>query len=155
VICSRCGHDNPGDANFCSSCGTAISTTPDTTITFLPVEQHSDQLDSGPDPEVPGAIGAGMLVVRFGADAGASFILQSDSTSVGRHVDSDIFLDDFTVSRNHAQIRRDAEGYTVVDSGSLNGTYVNRQRIDSVRLKAGDELQIGKFRLQYVPAADE
>lgn len=93
--------------------------------------------------------GSALLVVKRGPNAGSRFLLDRDTTSAGRHPDSDIFLDDVTVSRRHAEFTRTAEGFSVADSGSLNGTYVNRDRIDSVRLSDGDEVQIGKFRLVF------
>ena len=88
-----------------------------------------------------------------GPNAGSRFLLDQDVTTAGRHPDSDIFLDDVTVSRRHAEFRREGSGYTVHDVGSLNGTYVNRERIDAAPLSGGDEVQIGKFRLVYLTAA--
>lgn len=95
-------------------------------------------------------LGSAMLLVQRGPDAGARFLLDSDSVTVGRHADSDIFLDDISVSRRHATFARNENGYTVTDLGSLNGTYVNRDRIDGqIELSGGDEVQIGKYRLIY------
>jgi len=93
--------------------------------------------------------GSALLVVQRGPSAGSRFLLDTEVVSAGRHPDSEIFLDDVTVSRRHAEFRRTAEGYTVADVGSLNGTYVNRDRIDEVALQGGDEVQIGKYRLVY------
>ena len=93
-----------------------------------------------------------LLVVQRGPNAGARFLLDSERTTAGRAADSDIFLDDVTVSRRHAEFGRVGEGYRVVDVGSLNGTYVNRQRIESAVLSSGDEVQIGKYRLVYHPS---
>ncbi len=94
--------------------------------------------------------GSAMLLVQRGPDAGARFLLDQDSVTVGRHADSDIFLDDISVSRRHATFARSAGGYTVTDLGSLNGTYVSRDRIDGqIELSGGDEVQIGKYRLIY------
>jgi pSer/pThr/pTyr-binding forkhead associated (FHA) protein len=84
-----------------------------------------------------------------GPNAGSRFLLDTDAVSAGRHPDSDIFLDDVTVSRRHAEFRRGAQGFGVADVGSLNGTYVNRDRIDEVLLSNGDEVQVGKYRLVY------
>src|SRR5436189_5494727 len=118
-----------------------------------------DDVLEGPDADVaPGRMsgslppGMALLVVRRGPNAGARFLLDHDVTTSGRHPDSDIFLDDVTVSRRHAEFRREGNGYTVHDVGSLNGTYVNRERIDAVPLTGGDEVQIGKFRLVYLTA---
>jgi pSer/pThr/pTyr-binding forkhead associated (FHA) protein len=94
--------------------------------------------------------GGAMLLVQRGPDAGARFLLDTDVVTVGRHPDSDIFLDDISVSRRHATFTRGDSGYVVSDLGSLNGSYVNRDRIDSdVTLTGGDEVQIGKYRLIY------
>jgi pSer/pThr/pTyr-binding forkhead associated (FHA) protein len=91
-----------------------------------------------------------LLVVRRGPNAGARFLLDHDVTTSGRHPDSDIFLDDVTVSRRHAEFHRGGTGFTVRDVGSLNGTYVNRERVESSSLNNGDEVQIGKFRLVFI-----
>lgn len=96
--------------------------------------------------------GAALLVVKRGPNAGARFLLDQDSTTAGRHPDADIFLDDVTVSRRHAEFRRNGESFEVVDVGSLNGTYVNREPRNSEVLSNGDEIQIGKFRLVFISA---
>jgi pSer/pThr/pTyr-binding forkhead associated (FHA) protein len=98
--------------------------------------------------------GSAMLLVQRGPDAGARFLLDSDVVTVGRHPDSDIFLDDISVSRRHATFTRSGSGYVISDLGSLNGSYINRDRIDSeVTLAGGDEVQIGKYRLIYFAGA--
>jgi hypothetical protein len=150
VYCNQCGHRNPPGANFCSSCGAAL-TPPgdDTTITFMPVEagEAEDELTVTLD-DLGESIG--MLVVKRGPNAGSKFVLDNDVTKAGRHPDSDIFLDDVTVSRRHAEIQHDTDGYRLRDVGSLNGTYLNRERIESeAPLQNGDELQIGKFKLVF------
>jgi pSer/pThr/pTyr-binding forkhead associated (FHA) protein len=94
-------------------------------------------------------VGVAMLIVAHGPNAGARFLLDRDVTTAGRHPDSDIFLDDITVSRQHAQFHRVPNGFTIVDSGSLNGVYVNRQRIHTTALQDGDEVQIGKFKMAF------
>ena len=94
--------------------------------------------------------GSALLVVKRGPNAGSRFLLDRSTTSAGRHPDSDIFLDDVTVSRRHAEFRRDAGEFVVVDVGSLNGTYVNREPVDTAVLANGDEVQIGKFRLVFL-----
>jgi pSer/pThr/pTyr-binding forkhead associated (FHA) protein len=94
--------------------------------------------------------GSALLVVKRGPNAGSRFLLDRTTTSAGRHPDSDIFLDDVTVSRRHAEFRRDAGDFVVVDVGSLNGTYVNREPVDTAVLTTGDEVQIGKFRLVFL-----
>ena len=117
-----------------------------------------DETMDGPDADVAptrmsGSLPPGMalLAVRRGPNAGARFLLDHDVTTSGRHPDSDIFLDDVTVSRRHAEFKRTAEGFTVNDVGSLNGTYLNRERIDEASLAGGDEVQIGKYRLIFYP----
>ena len=94
--------------------------------------------------------GVGLLVVRHGPNAGSSFRLEADHTNVGRHPDSEIFLDDITVSRRHVVLDREPDGYILRDVGSLNGTYVNRERADEARLRHGDEVQVGRYRLSFV-----
>ncbi len=94
--------------------------------------------------------GSALLVVKRGPNAGSRFLLDQPTTSAGRHPDSDIFLDDVTVSRRHAEFRQDEGDFQVVDVGSLNGTYVNREPVDSAVLANGDEVQIGKFRLVFL-----
>jgi len=96
--------------------------------------------------------GAALLVVRKGPNEGSKYMLDAEVTRAGRHPDSDIFLDDITVSRRHAEVIRRADGFHVVDVGSLNGTYVNRDRVEDTRLANGDELQIGKFKLVFFTA---
>ncbi|WP_018558707.1 FHA domain-containing protein [Actinacidiphila glaucinigra] len=106
-------------------------------------------------PEAQAAVdalppGSALLVVRRGPNSGSRFLLDGELTTAGRHPESDIFLDDVTVSRRHVEFRRQQDGsFTVSDVGSLNGTYVNRERIDSVTLSSGDEVQIGKYRLVF------
>jgi len=94
--------------------------------------------------------GTALLVVKRGPNAGSRFLLDQDTTSAGRHPDSDIFLDDVTVSRRHAEFRREGGEFVVIDVGSLNGTYVNREPVDQAVLAGGDEVQIGKFRLVFL-----
>ena len=102
-------------------------------------------------------VGSALLVVKRGPNAGSRFLLDQPTTSAGRHPDSDIFLDDVTVSRRHAEFRQEEDSFQVVDVGSLNGTYVNREPVDSAVLANGDEVQIGKFRLVFLtgPKGDD
>jgi pSer/pThr/pTyr-binding forkhead associated (FHA) protein len=115
-----------------------------------------DEVLEGDSDVVPGRVagslppGMALLVVRRGPNAGARFLLDHDLTTSGRHPDSDIFLDDVTVSRRHAEFHRGSNAFTVRDVGSLNGTYVNRERVESATLSNGDEVQIGKFRLMFI-----
>jgi pSer/pThr/pTyr-binding forkhead associated (FHA) protein len=107
------------------------------------VEEHLGGVEGLP-------VGTALLVVKRGPNAGSRFTLDKDLVSAGRHPESDIFLDDVSVSRRHAEFRRAGDGYQVVDVGSLNGTYVNREAIESTTLANGDEIQIGKFRLVFL-----
>ena len=93
--------------------------------------------------------GSALLIAHSGPNHGARFLLDQDVTTAGRHPEADIFLDDVTVSRKHVEFRRTGAGFTLVDAGSLNGTYVNNDRVDSLALRSGNEVQIGKFRLTY------
>lgn len=158
MYCNQCGHRNPEGSNFCSSCGAVLEHLGEAeplTITLVPLESAGDAEeevsvsmgDIGPD--------AGVLVVKRGPNAGSRWVLEANPTRVGRHPDSDIFLDDVTVSRRHAEVRRDQGGFAVCDVGSLNGTYLNRERIDDGPLHHGDELQVGKFRLVFLSEAKE
>ncbi len=152
VFCNNCGHRNPPRANFCSSCGNALdhSDSEPKTITFSPIESagETEEEHAVTLPDLPE--GTGMLIVKRGPNAGSKFALEANVVTAGRHPESDIFLDDVTVSRRHAEFLREPDGYLVRDVGSLNGTYLNRERIDDARLETGDEVQIGKFKLVFL-----
>jgi pSer/pThr/pTyr-binding forkhead associated (FHA) protein len=125
----------------------------ETTSVFRP--DMFAEIESEPTPQPVSGIdalpsGSALLVVKRGPNAGSRFMLDQDTTSAGRHPDSDIFLDDVTVSRRHAEFRREGGEFVVVDVGSLNGTYVNREPVDTAVLASGDEVQIGKFRLVFL-----
>ncbi|MEO1057764.1 MAG: FHA domain-containing protein [Actinomycetota bacterium] len=157
VFCNQCGHRNPPGSSFCSSCGSALDSLDDRTITLTAVDPLQDA--PGPDDDVVVPVRelpteVGVLIVRAGAQAGARFSLDESLTRLGRHPESEISLDDITVSRRHAEVERTPEGYVVSDAGSLNGTYVNQERIDKLLLRHGDELQIGKFRLVFFERND-
>jgi len=156
VFCHQCGHRNPEGVNFCSSCGASMVTSaPDTSVSVAPVDlgDTGDAATSAGLLELPR--GVGLLVVRRGSDEGARFPLEARETTVGRHPDSDVFLDDITVSRKHAVFVTEGQVTSVRDAGSLNGTYVNRVRIDEAVLASGDEVQVGKFKLVYLRGAGE
>jgi hypothetical protein len=142
LFCNQCGHRNPDDSN------PVTPSRPPPPL--LPVESAGEVSED----EVVVNLGeapadAGLLVVKRGSNAGSRYVLGPVRTTVGRHPESDIFLDDVTVSRRHAEISRSGDHYAVRDVGSLNGTYVNRERIEDGFLHHGDELQIGKFRLVF------
>lgn len=170
MFCTACGTENPPGSHFCSNCGAELPTATPANLpsgemtrtistvgaatpggTEADAESFSTEAHQGAVDAL--APGSALLVVKRGPNAGSRFLLDQDVTTAGRHPDSDIFLDDVTVSRRHAEFRREGSGYTVHDVGSLNGTYVNREPIDAAPLSGGDEVQIGKFRLVYLTAA--
>jgi pSer/pThr/pTyr-binding forkhead associated (FHA) protein len=150
-ICPRCGHSNPVGANFCSSCGADLDKGDDHTSTTMtvtvPIDAPAEEIEVEMEELPPGV---GMLVVTRGPNSGSRFALDEPLVTAGRHPDSMIFLDDITVSRRHAEVRKVGDGYKVADVGSLNGTYLNRQRVEEADLRDGDELQIGTFKLLFL-----
>lgn len=149
MYCNSCGHKNPEGPKFCSSCGHAMRSD-DTTITFAAIDSEEDagqDLDLQLDELEPDQA---LLVATKGPNAGAKYLIDAPVTHVGRHPDSEVFLDDITVSRRHSEIVVTGSGeFVVKDAGSLNGTYVNKERVDTTVLESGDELQIGKFRFVF------
>ncbi|MFG2592661.1 FHA domain-containing protein [Streptomyces sp. NBC_01166] len=166
-VCTRCGHRNAEASRFCSNCGAPLrggvperASETTSTISISGIEAYEAEATGQTavpslSPEAQAAVdalpaGSALLVVRRGPNSGSRFLLDGDLTTAGRHPQSDIFLDDVTVSRRHVEFHRNPDGsFTVGDVGSLNGTYVNRERIDSVALTNGDEVQIGKYRLVF------
>ena len=148
--CPECGFANGDGANYCQRCGAflAQSDPPDPTTATYRVGE-TGELDEVPLRDVI-AGGAALVIRAGGGRAGEMFRLEGERLTVGRRPDSDIFLDDVTVSRDHAIIVRRGSDYHLDDCGSLNGTYVNRGRIESHRLADGDELQIGKYKLAFL-----
>jgi pSer/pThr/pTyr-binding forkhead associated (FHA) protein len=139
--CPNCGYDNPLGSNFCSSCGDQLRPAVDSeTERIIVTDVDQDHV------VVHGAV----LVVREGPKRGSRIALDADRISIGRQEDSDIFLDDITVSRDHATLDRTGGRFTVTDSGSMNGTYVNKTLVEQADLTDGDEVQIGKFKLVYL-----
>jgi FHA domain-containing protein/zinc ribbon protein len=148
VYCSECGFQNPEAANYCSRCGALLTkgeASGETTQAFSAEEvgDHLDQEDFGLE-------GPALVVRSGGGRAGESFRPAGERTRIGRSPDCDIFLDDVTVSRNHAVLLVRDGKYYVEDQGSLNGTFVNRHRIESAPLEEGDELQVGKYRMTFI-----
>jgi len=135
---ARGGAERPGETTSTISLGGDLA------------ESDYDEFTDQASPEDSLPPGTALLVVRRGPNAGSRFLLDHDITTAGRHRDSDIFLDDVTVSRRHAEFYRRGDRFTVRDVGSLNGTYVNREPVDSATLANGDEVQIGKFRLVFL-----
>lgn len=150
LFCNNCGHRNDAEANFCSSCGQSLARSGDAPATVtIQIDQISEAaLEST-------GVAESALIATRGPNAGSRFTLSSGTTTIGRHPDSDIFLDDVTVSRRHVEIERDGDRHVVHDVGSLNGTYLNRRRIDQpTDLANGDEVQVGLFKLVFVTAAE-
>jgi hypothetical protein len=148
VYCPECGFQNPEAANYCSKCGAALMPDTggaDTTMAYTP-----DELEETSPLEDLGVEGPALVVRAGGGRAGEHFLPTSDRTTIGRSPDCDIFLDDVTVSRQHAVLERSADTFPIEDQGSLNGTFVNRRRIERAELGDGDELQIGKYRLTFL-----
>jgi hypothetical protein len=150
IHCPECGFQNPEAANYCSKCGALLLKDEpggSTTVTYTPEEAGDEEGSTLDDVRIEGTA----LVVRSGGGrSGETFPLDADRIEIGRSPESDVFLDDVTVSRSHATLVREDAGYTIEDGGSLNGTYVNRRRVERAKLADGDEVQIGKYKLTYL-----
>jgi hypothetical protein len=150
VYCPECGFQNAEAANYCSRCGAMLlkdEPGSETTMSYTP----EDAEDGGAlTLEELGTEGPALVVRSGGGRAGEHFVPQCERTTIGRSPDCDIFLDDVTVSRKHAVLVRRDNAYYIEDQGSLNGTFLNRRRIESGRLENGDELQIGKYKLSFL-----
>jgi pSer/pThr/pTyr-binding forkhead associated (FHA) protein len=150
VYCPECGFQNPEAANYCSKCGALLvhdESGSDTTMSYTPEEGEEE----GPDLlEELRTEGPALVVRSGGGRAGEHFLLQQESITVGRSPECDIFLDDVTVSRRHALVKQANGGFLIEDQGSLNGTFLNRRRIESAPLEDGDEVQIGKYKLTFL-----
>jgi len=148
IYCPECGFQNPEAANYCAKCGALLvrEEGDETTQTFS-AEDADEVLGTLDDLGVEGPA----LVVRSGGGRGGeSFVPQDERTTIGRSPDCGVFLDDVTVSRRHAVLVRRNGRWYIEDQGSLNGTFVNRRRVESAELEDGDELQIGKYRLTFL-----
>ncbi len=157
TVCLVCGQVNDDAARFCSSCGASLGATVDTSVISLVQDSDTSEISLS-DLEALSALPAGSayLVVKRGALEGVRFPLNSrisEPITIGRSPESGVFLDDVTVSRKHASIKWDNGKWLISDAGSLNGTYVNRNRVDSVVLVDNDEVQIGKYRFVFLTAA--
>ena len=147
IYCPECGFQNPEAANYCARCGARLvrPEESETTMTFTPEEAEEDGLG------LPEGIDGPALIVRAGGGrAGETFTLEHERITIGRSPDCEIFLDDVTVSRKHAVITKNGDDFRIEDEGSLNGTFVNKKRVEAAELENGDELQIGKYRLTYL-----
>jgi pSer/pThr/pTyr-binding forkhead associated (FHA) protein len=151
VHCPECGFINREGANFCQKCGAHLVDEKhgdQTTITYKVDE--TGELKPVDLDEVVASEGAALVIRSGGGRAGESFAVEGDRMTIGRSPDAAVFLDDVTVSRNHALLVKRRDGLYIDDLGSLNGTYVNRRRIESHKLSSGDDLQIGKYKLTYL-----
>jgi hypothetical protein len=151
--CPECGFDNAVGANYCQKCGAYIAATGELrkgeTTEAYTVDEATGELKPV-DLENVAAQGATLVIRSGGGRGGETFQLDRDRMTIGRNPDAEVFLDDVTVSRNHAMIISRPDGHYIDDLGSLNGTYVNKRRIESHRLVDGDELQVGKYKLTYL-----
>ncbi len=152
MFCTNCGHPNRDDANFCVKCGSPLKD--DSTLTLSPIEIEEEQAGEFPFPHDELEAGQGLLLVKRGPNAGSTFLLEHDVTTAGRNPQSDVFLDDVTVSRKHAAFERRDGDFFVRDLGSLNGTYVNGASVEETKLASGDEVQIGRFKLVFFGAGE-
>jgi pSer/pThr/pTyr-binding forkhead associated (FHA) protein len=150
VYCPSCGFHNSEGVSFCARCGASLIADQEaeaqTTVSYTP---HDEEGEPAP-PHDLAQEGATLVIRSGGGRAGETYPLAEDRVTVGRHPDSTIFLDDVTVSRNHCVIEREGSAFSIVDRGSLNGTYVNRHRVERQLLPDGDELQIGKYKLTFL-----
>jgi hypothetical protein len=149
VYCPECGFQNPEAANYCAKCGALLAKDDggaETTMTYVPEEGD----DEAAVLEDVGVKGPALVVRSGGGRAGETFPLEGERTMIGRSPDCEIFLDDVTVSRKHAVLQRRGNTFEIEDLGSLNGTFVNRRRVEKGELTHNDELQIGKYRLTFL-----
>lgn len=176
MYCSHCGEEIGDQDNFCASCGTPVKRNDLTEVITPDKDDPEDAADGVAHDDVVTTIaidldgdgdlelledlpaleqGTGLFVIARGPLAGARYVLDRDVTTIGRHPHADLLLDDVTVSRHHAEVRRHAGVMLLVDMGSLNGTYVGSHRVEEHQLAMGDQVQIGRFKLIYVAAGDE
>lgn len=155
MVCERCGRDLEPEDRFCSACGAPapkFSGEPTGTVAMDPHDTGPIPVAPLPDRLLPGN---SVLVVERGPEVGHTFELTGERLTVGRSADSDIMLDDVTVSRHHAEFVQGSAGWVLVDLRSLNGTYVNRAYVDRHDLSSGDLIQIGKYRVRYLQSQPE
>ncbi len=148
MTCPNCQADLPADIHFCPNCGAEVEN--DTTVVYVPLEKDREHPLSRDEAAQVEGIHGFALVVERGPRTGMTFVLNPGVTTVGRHPESDIFLDDVTVSRQHCRFVVDGGELSVEDSGSTNGTYVNDSRVDSAALEAADEVLVGRFHFLVV-----
>lgn len=149
MFCTSCGHQNSADASYCSRCGDFLATESATQTIPMPLPGVGRDPEASVPVEPSGGQGAALVIRSGGGRAGERFRIL-DKTSIGRSPSSDIFLDDITVSREHAVVYNDGSTVRVEDRASLNGTFVNHERVDRKVLENGDEIQVGKYKLTYL-----
>jgi pSer/pThr/pTyr-binding forkhead associated (FHA) protein len=149
MYCTACGHHNSEDANYCAKCGSYLVAEQSTETIQMSVPGVGRDPESNVPVEPSGGKGAALVIRSGGGRAGEHFRIL-DKTTIGRSPMSDIFLDDVTVSREHAVVYNDGTSIRIEDRASLNGTFVNHERVDKRALSAGDEIQIGKYKLTYL-----
>jgi len=150
MICATCGAENPEESNYCSVCGAHLVRSDDEATTVLHTVDSAGESEVDFDSHAADvAADSAVLVVSRGPNAGSRFVVV-DRATIGRHPDSDFFLDDVTVSRRHAEVRREGSEFSIKDNGSLNGTYVNGERVEQSVLEGGDEIRIGKYVIVYL-----
>ena len=148
VYCPECGFQNPETANFCARCGSMLQKSEgEQTMSYTPEDIAED---AGATLDAVAEKGPALVVRSGGGRAGETFFPSGERTQIGRSPECEVFLDDVTVSRKHAELVRDGDTFTITDLGSLNGTFVNRKRIESAELEDDDEVQIGKYRLTFL-----
>jgi hypothetical protein len=155
--CPTCSFENTEDSNFCRRCGSRLLTPVElneTTITYS-LGEHEEVETEGIERDAFRSASVLLMIRTGGGREGETIALDGDVLTIGRSPHSDLFLDDVTVSRHHARVLRDESGFSVEDLNSLNGTYINRKRIERHRLSDGDELQIGKFKLAFMAQNDD
>jgi pSer/pThr/pTyr-binding forkhead associated (FHA) protein len=150
VYCPECGFQNLESAHYCSRCGALLVRDGEADDPTVALSAAEIEEQGGVGLEELGVEGPALVVRSGGGRTGEQFALGQPQTTVGRTPDCDIFLDDVTVSRRHALIAKGSDGFTIEDLGSLNGTFLNRHRIERSRLESGDEVQIGKYRLIFL-----
>jgi pSer/pThr/pTyr-binding forkhead associated (FHA) protein len=152
--CPECGFNNADGANYCQKCGAFIgepeAAAPESSTATYRIDETGELVPVEIEDVVAQGGGAALIVRAGGGRVGESFPLDRDRMTIGRRPDSDVFLDDVTVSRDHALVVRRGDEFHLDDLGSLNGTYVNRRRIESHHLADGDELQVGKYKLTFL-----
>lgn len=148
--CPKCGHENEGGARFCSACGTSLVAVDKTTVSIPLFDDSTAAVNELQETAATIDPACAILIARRGPNAGSSYSLAAATTTLGRSAESDIFLDDVTVSRDHAVIERSGDDYRIRDCDSLNGTYIDHERVQEVALVESNEIQVGRFVFTFI-----